>query len=212
MKKRKVNQSKPFYISIAGNIGSGKTTLTQKLTNQLGWQPLFENFAQNPYLDRFYADMNRWGFHSQLFFLTERLKQNKDLIDRKTHLIQDRSIYEDAEIFAKNLHKQGQIPAEDFHLYSQLYDTMKNIITPPHLIVYLRNSVDTLVKRIEKRGREFEQQISRDYLGTLNELYEEWIGNFSLCPTLAIDTDNLNIVESKEDVEQIKAQVLNFLV
>jgi deoxyadenosine/deoxycytidine kinase len=198
------------FISIAGNMGSGKTTLTGILAKRLEWEPLYENFAHNPYLDRFYSDMKRWGFHSQMFFLTERLKQHDTLNHRKNPVLQDRSIYEDAEIFAKNLHRQGNIPDEDFAVYSGVYDSMKKVLAPPDLIVYLKTSVDQLKKRIAKRGREFEQDISEKYLESLSYLYDEWTSTFKLAPVLVIDTDDLNI-HKKEDVDGVIDQIQNCL-
>lgn len=191
-------------------MGSGKTTLTGLLAKKLDWEPLYENFAHNPYLDRFYGDMKRWGFHSQMFFLTERLKQHDQLNDRTSPILQDRSIYEDAEIFAKNLHRQGNIPDEDFSVYRGVYDSMKKVLAPPDLIVYLKTSVDTLKKRIAKRGREFEQDISEKYLESLNYLYDEWTSTFKLAPVLVVETDDLNI-HNAEDLDSVIERIQEHL-
>lgn len=196
-----------FFVSICGNIGSGKTTLTSLLSEKLGWVPVYEEFAQNPYLDKFYEDMRRWGFHSQIFFLTQRLKQYNELKRRRSHILQDRTIYEDAEIFARNLFNQGNIPEEDYEVYRQLYESIVDIIPPPDLILYLKASVPVLKKRIKKRGRKFEQHISSDYLKKLNSLYEDWINHCELCPILTIETDNVNFAEDEKALSKLTRSI-----
>ena len=192
-----------YYIAIAGNIGVGKTTLTNMLSDRLGWQPILEAFEENPFLADFYKDMPRWGFHSQIFFLTQRLKQHHFLTQRVGSIVQDRSIYEDAEIFARNLHIQGNLADHEWNTYYDLYRTITRVIAPPNLMVYLKANNDTLLQRINHRGRDYEQGISIDYLGHLNDRYNEWITNFKLCPTLIIETDPLDFVLHQEHLDLI---------
>lgn len=192
-------------------MGVGKTTLTEILSKKLGWKPLYEEVAHNPYMDRFYEDMHRWGFNSQIFFLTQRLKQYQKLANRTDTILQDRSIYEDAEIFATNLHRQKNIPDDDFGVYKELYEAIKHVVPPPNLIIYLKASVDTLKQRIAKRGREFEQSISDEYLHSLNDLYDGWARNFSLCPVLTIETDQRNFVDDEKEVESVLGEVQKFI-
>ena len=192
-----------YFITIAGNIGVGKSTLTQLLADKTGFEPVFEPHADNPYLADFYDDMARWSFHSQIFFLTRRLRQHHELLMRPNSALQDRSVYEDAEIFARNLFNQKAMGARDWQSYHDLYQTLTSILTPPHLVVYLRASVETLQERIRQRGREYERGISAEYLQQLNELYDEWAFNFSLSPVLVIETDNLNYVRYQDHLDQI---------
>ncbi len=192
-----------YFITIAGNIGVGKSTLTQLLADRTGFEPVFEPHADNPYLADFYSDMGRWSFHSQVFFLTRRLRQHHELINRPNSSLQDRSVYEDAEIFARNLYKQGSMGERDWQSYHDLYQTLTTILPPPHLVVYLRASVDTLQSRIGQRGRAYERGISAEYLQQLNELYDEWAFNFSLSPVLVIETDSLNYVRYDDHLDLI---------
>lgn len=192
-----------YFITVAGNIGVGKSTLTALLAQQLQWRPFFEKFADNPYLADFYADMARWGFHSQLFFLSQRLEQHGRLLTHAGTVIQDRSVYEDAEIFARNLHQQGNLSQRDWQTYYQIYQTLCNLLQPPNLIIYLRASVPTLQARIAQRGRDYEQDIDPAYLAQLNTLYDNWIANFQLCPVLTIETDNLNYIAYEDHLTQI---------
>lgn len=192
-----------YFITIAGNIGVGKSTLTQLLANRTGFEPVFEPHADNPYLADFYNDMGRWSFHSQIFFLTRRLRQHHELLNRPNSTLQDRSVYEDAEIFARNLHKQGSMSDRDWQSYHDLYQTLTAILPPPHLVVYLRASVETLQRRIGQRGRGYERGISAEYLQQLNQLYDEWAFNFSLSPVLVIETDNLNYVRDDQHLDLI---------
>lgn len=196
-----------YFITIAGNIGVGKSTLTRLLTDKTGFEPVYEPHADNPYLADFYDDMDRWSFHSQVFFLTRRLRQHHDLLRRPNSVLQDRSVYEDAEIFARNLFNQGAMSERDWRSYHDLYSTLTTILAPPHLVVYLKASVETLRSRIEQRGREYERGISADYLHQLNELYDEWAFNFSLSPVLVIETDNLNYIRYDEHLDLIWERV-----
>jgi len=182
------------YIAIAGNIGVGKSTLVEKLCGALSWTPYYEPVAENPYLEDFYKDMKSWAFHSQVFFLTHRLRSHRELLKHPTSVVQDRSIYEDAEIFAKNLYVGGQISERDYASYQNLYYLLMDLLEPPDLVVYLRASVDTLFSRIARRGRDIESNISVDYLQQLNHLYEEWISNFTRCPVLTIPADDVDFV------------------
>ncbi|HND50286.1 MAG TPA: deoxynucleoside kinase, partial [Anaerolineales bacterium] len=172
------------FIAIAGNIGVGKSTLVQMLCNQMGWDPFYEPVTQNPYLADFYKDMSSWAFHSQVFFLTHRLRSHLNLAQHPNSVIQDRSVYEDAEIFAHNLYQQGNMTDRDYQTYRDLYETAVQFLPPPDLVIYLRASVDTLLNRINHRGRDYERTIAPDYLQSLNDLYEGWIDNFTLCPVL----------------------------
>lgn len=180
------------FVVIAGNIAAGKTTLTQLLSQELDWEPFLESVAENPYLADFYADMQRWSFHSQIFFLSRRLVHHRQLLTRPNSVVQDRSVYEDAEIFARNLALQGQMSERDYGVYQSLYGAIISILPPPDLVVYLRASVETLQSRIASRGRYFEQSIDPGYLLQLNALYEDWINGFRLCPVLTVPSDSLN--------------------
>ena len=182
------------FITVAGNIGAGKSTLVTLLCNRLGWQPFYEPVAENPYLSDFYSDMQTWAFHSQVYFLIHRLRTHRKLIDHPTSVIQDRSVYEDAEVFAKNLYRQGFIQERDYITYQDLYGVLTTFLPPPDLVLYLRASVKVLFKHIEQRKRHFERRITTDYLSQLNELYEIWISSFNLCPVLTIPIDKLNYV------------------
>jgi deoxyadenosine/deoxycytidine kinase len=191
------------YVVLAGNIGAGKTTLVALMCELLGWKPYFEPVAENPYLVDFYRDMASWAFHSQVFFLTHRVRSHRALMDDPWSVVQDRSLYEDAEVFARNLHRQGHISARDWQTYQGLYQTFTTLLPPPDLVVYLRASVSTLRRRIAQRGRGFEAGISDEYLGQLNALYEEWIAGFSLAPVLTITSDRLDFVRRKTDLRKV---------
>lgn len=195
------------FIAVAGNIGVGKSTLVDLLCQSLGWQPFFEPVTENPYLADFYRDMPTWGFHSQIFFLTHRLRIHHDLLQIPGSVIQDRSIYEDAEVFAQNLFLQGTISERDYQTYRSLYLTLSDFLPPPDLVIYLRASVPTLLKRIEQRNRDYEQKISPAYLERLNSLYEKWIDNFTLCPVLTIPADDLDFVAHPRHLELILRKV-----
>ncbi|MBC8333134.1 MAG: deoxynucleoside kinase [Anaerolineae bacterium] len=183
------------FIAVAGNIGVGKSTLVNMLAKHLNWQPFYEPEAENPYLPDFYRDMKTWAFHSQLFFLTHRLRIHRRLIDQPHSVIQDRSVYEDAEVFARNLHLQGQMGERDYTTYWELYQVLSEFLPPPDLVVYLRASETTLLRRIHRRGRDYEREISQNYLHQLNQLYESWVNNFGLCPVLTVPADDMDFVE-----------------
>lgn len=191
------------FIVVAGNIGAGKSTLVQILSERLGFKPFFEPVNDNPYLEDFYRNMETWSFHSQLYFLTRRLRIHKQLLDAEGSVVQDRSVYEDAEVFARNLYLQEDMSTRDYGVYQDLYRILIDLLPPPNLVVYLRTSVDTLLERINTRGRGFEAGISRSYLERLNALYEEWIDSFTQCPVLIIPSDNLNLVSSSAHISQV---------
>ncbi|MCP4168782.1 MAG: deoxynucleoside kinase [Chloroflexi bacterium] len=194
---------KKRFVAIAGNVGVGKSTLTQLLAEQLQWEPFFEAVDDNPYLADFYQDMPKWSFHSQVFFLSRRLRHHHELMSRPHSVIQDRSVYEDAEIFARNLYDQRSMDPRDYKSYRELYETMCALVPPPDLVIYLRADVETLLRRIEKRGRDYEQGIDPGYLERLNCLYDAWIDNFKLGPVLTIHADRLNFVTTPEHLELI---------
>lgn len=199
------------FVAIAGNIGAGKSALTGLLSERLGWEPFFEAVNDNPYLADFYADMRRWSFQSQIFFLSRRLNHHWQLLQRANSVVQDRTVYEDAEVFARNLHRQGLMDERDYRSYRELYEVVTTVLPPPDLIVYLRASLPTLLERIRRRGRSYERDISPAYLEQLNELYEEWIGGFSLCPVLSVPSDDLDFVLNHEHLELISNRILEKL-
>lgn len=192
-----------YFITVAGNIGVGKSTLVELLADRLNWEPVYEAVTENPYLADFYDNMRRWSFHSQVFFLSRRLQQHHDLLQRNSSVIQDRSVYEDAEVFARNLYKQGHFSERDWRCYLELYETLASLLRPPDLVVYLRASVPTLKQRIKQRGREYEQEVDDAYLLQLNELYDRWADTFRLCPVLTVGTDNLDYVHSEANLDRI---------
>lgn len=195
------------FIAIAGNIGVGKSTLVHMLCNAMGWDPFYEPVSENPYLADFYADMTAWSFHSQVFFLAHRLRTHFQLSQHPNSVIQDRSVYEDAEIFAQNLFDRGHLRGRDYNTYRELYETAVQFLPPPDLVIYLRASVPTLQQRISLRGREYERTIEPEYLQSLNELYENWIDNFTLCPVLAVPADDLDYVAHNGHLKLIIAKV-----
>lgn len=192
-----------MHIAIAGNIGAGKTTLTRLLSKHYGWIPNYETVDDNPYLNDFYNDMQRWSFNLQIFFLNSRFNQVVDIRKSGKTVIQDRTIYEDAEIFAPNLHDMNLMSTRDFENYHSLFKLMVNLIQPPDLLIYLRASVATLVNQIQERGREYEESIRLDYLKTLNERYELWISKYTASKLLIVDVDNLNFHNNAEDLSKI---------
>ncbi len=202
---------KKHFIAIAGNIGVGKSTLAMLLSQRLDWEPFLEGVSDNPYLADFYADMEKWSFHSQIFFLARRLRNHRQLLTRPNSVIQDRTVYEDAEIFARNLYLQQLMSERDYATYSDLYQAVTAILPPPNLVIYLRASVPTLLSRIQQRGRVFEQQIAEAYLTRLNELYESWYEHFSLCPVLAVPADRLDFVAHSEHFDLIVEKILERL-
>ncbi len=180
-----------WFVAMSGNIGSGKSTLTTLLCQRLGWQPYYEVVDENPYLPDFYADMSRWSFHLQVFFLARRFQHHQEILRSGRAVIQDRTIYEDVEIFARNLYLQGLMDERDFRAYHDLFQTMVGFLRPPDLVIYLRAPVEVLLERIRARSRDFERQIPADYLAQLNERYEEWVARFNLCPMLVVDADSI---------------------
>ncbi|WP_306642237.1 deoxynucleoside kinase [Sanyastnella coralliicola] len=192
-----------MHLAIAGNIGSGKTTLTTLLAKHYKYQPHFENVDDNPYLNDFYKDMQRWSFNLQVFFLNSRFSQVVELKKSGKSIIQDRTIYEDAYIFAPNLHAMGLMTTRDFENYLALFELMQEFLTPPDLMIYLQASVPTLVANIQKRGREYEEAIRLDYLTRLNERYEAWISTYSKGKLLVIDIDDNRFHEDSEDLGKI---------
>jgi deoxyadenosine/deoxycytidine kinase len=199
------------FVAVAGNIGVGKSTLVEMLCGKLGWEPFYEPVAENPYLADFYEDMPTWSFHSQIFFLSHRLRSHNDLANHPTSVIQDRSVYEDAEIFAQNLARQGHIQPRDYQTYRELYEAVIDILPPPDLVIYLRASVPTLLRRIERRGRDYESEIAPEYLAGLNELYESWINDFTLCPVLTVPADDLDYVAHPGHLNLVTAKVNDML-
>jgi deoxyadenosine/deoxycytidine kinase len=195
------------FVAVAGNIGVGKSTLVALLCQRLSWQPFYEPVADNPYLADFYGDMSAWAFHSQIFFLTHRLRAHHQLLDHPTSVLQDRTVYEDAEIFAENLYRQGLIHSRDYRTYRELYEVLTNFLPPPDLVLYLRASVPTLLARISHRGRDYERQITFEYLSQINILYEEWIARFSLCPVLTVPSDDLDYVANSRHLNLIVEKV-----
>lgn len=191
-----------MHIAIAGNIGSGKTTLTKLLAKRYGWTPRFEPVDNNPYLDDFYHDMNRWSFNLQVYFLNKRFKEVVEISQSDENIIQDRTIFEDAKIFAPNLHDQGYMSDRDFENYSDLFDLMMSLVKLPQLMIYIRSSIPTLVKHIEKRGRSFEKSIRIDYLTGLQQRYEDWIKNYK-GELIIIDGDKLSFEDTPEDFRKV---------
>jgi deoxyadenosine/deoxycytidine kinase len=200
-----------MHIAIAGNIGSGKTTLTGLLAKHFGWEPHYEDVETNPYLPAFYDDMQRWSFNLQIYFLNSRFRQVIDIRKNGKSVVQDRTIYEDAYIFAPNLHAMTLMTTRDFDNYVALFELMSSFIQPPDLLIYLRASVPTLVNQIQKRGREYENSIRIDYLKSLNDRYESWIEKYKLGKLLIIEVDHLNFSEKPEDlahvIERINAEI-----
>ena len=192
-----------MHIAVAGNIGVGKTTLTGLLAKNFNWEPHYESVDNNPYLDDFYTDMQRWAFNLQVYFLNSRFGQLKEFQESGKNIIQDRTIYEDAHIFAPNLHAMGLMTSRDFDNYSSLFKLMSSFVNPPDLLIYLRASVPTLVKQIQSRGRDYESSIRIDYLTRLNERYEAWISTYDRGKLLVIDIDNNSFNENKEDLGKI---------
>jgi len=195
-----------MHIAIAGNIGSGKTTLTKLLAHRYGWTPRFEPVDNNPYLADFYADMARWSFNLQIYFLNKRFKEVVEIGQSQDTIIQDRTIYEDARIFAPNLHEQGMMTDRDFDNYSDLFDLMMSLVKQPDLMIYIRSSIPNLVAQIQKRGRDYEQTIRLDYLEGLNRRYEEWIGGYE-GKLIIIDGDNCKFGDSAQDLQRVCDQI-----
>lgn len=191
-----------MHIAIAGNIGSGKTTLTRMLAKRYGWTPRYEPVDNNPYLEDFYSDMKRWGFNLQIYFLSKRFKEVVEISRSKEYIVQDRTIFEDAKIFAPNLHDQGFMSDRDFDNYSSLFDLMMSLVKLPDLMIYIRSSIPNIVAQIEKRGREYEQTIRLDYLQGLNDRYEEWIKGYK-GNLIIVDGDRLKFEANPHDFQQV---------
>lgn len=192
-----------MHVAIAGNIGAGKTTLTKLLAKHYKWEPQFEDVLENPYLEDFYNKMERWSFNLQIYFLNSRFRQILQIRESGKKIIQDRTIYEDAYIFAPNLHAMGLMTNRDFENYKSLFDLMESVVQGPDLLIYLRSSIPNLVAQIHSRGREYENSISIDYLSRLNERYEAWVHNYDKGNLLIIDVDNINFVDKPEDLGDI---------
>ncbi len=191
------------HIAVAGNIGAGKTTLTQLLAKQFNWETHYEDVENNPYLYDFYQDMPRWAFNLQIYFLNSRFKQIIDIQKGSKTVIQDRTIYEDAQIFAPNLHAMGLMSTRDFQNYTEIFNSITSLISPPDLLIYLRGSIPALVNQIQKRGREYEDNLRLDYLRRLNEYYEAWIAKYKHGKLLVIDIDHCNFAENAEDLGDV---------
>lgn len=197
-----------MHIAIAGNIGSGKTTLTRLLSQHYGWEPKYEDVDVNPYLSDFYNDMQRWSFNLQIYFLNKRFQGVVDIHNSSRNVVQDRTIYEDARIFAPNLHAMGLMSTRDFENYKSLFDLMISLVRPPDLLIYLKSSIPNLVSQIQKRGRVYESGIRLDYLQGLNNRYEEWIAGYKDGKKLIVNVDLLKFEENPEHLQQI-IQLIN---
>jgi deoxyadenosine/deoxycytidine kinase len=195
------------HIAIAGNIGAGKTTLATKLSHHYGWNTEFEAVEDNPYLVDFYDDMKKWAFHLQVYFLNSRLKQVKRIRESEHTVVQDRSIYEDCYVFAKNLHESGNMSDRDYTNYLELFDSMSSVITPPDLLIYLRADIPKLVGQIEKRGRDYEETIRIDYLKNLNKHYEVWVKQYDIGKLVIIDVNQLDYLNNVEDFALIVSKI-----
>ena len=196
-----------MHVAIAGNIGAGKTTLTELLAKHYKWKPHFESVDENPYLDDFYAEMERWSFNLQVYFLNSRFRQILEIRERGEKVIQDRTIYEDAYIFAPNLHAMGLMTNRDYENYKSLFDLMESVTKGPDLLIYLRSSIPNLVKQIHKRGRDYENSISIEYLSRLNERYEAWITTYSKGKVIILDVDDLDFVENPEHLGEVISKI-----
>jgi deoxyadenosine/deoxycytidine kinase len=194
-------------ILVSGNIGSGKTSLTERIGERLGWKTAYESVADNPYLPDFYANMKAWSFHLQVFFLGHRAQQHLELFEDPRSAIIDRSIYEDAYIFARALHSMGNINERDYQTYRQVFNLVVKNLPPPSLLIYLKAPVDVLVKRIHKRGREIESSISPEYLTLLDSYYSDWVANFDLCPVLTLHTGDLDFVHKTAHMDQVVERI-----
>jgi deoxyadenosine/deoxycytidine kinase len=196
-----------MHIAVVGNIGAGKTTLTEMLAKNYNWDPLYETVDNNPYLEDFYNDMKRWSFNLQVYFLNSRFQQIIEIQKVQKNIIQDRTIYEDAYIFAENLHEMGLMPSRDYENYKAIFENITSFIRPPDLIIYLKASVPTLVENIQRRGREYEAGIRLDYLQKLNNKYEKWIGNYNKGKVLILDKDKLDFANQDEHFNSIISSV-----
>ena len=207
-----MTEKRKFFVGIAGNIGVGKTTMTRIIAERFGWKPFYESVINNPYLEDFYSDMGRWSFNLQIYFLSHRFKTHKLMAEGGFSSVQDRTIYEDVEIFARNLYEMGHMDKRDWENYRELFGIMVPYLRKPDLIIYLRADVDTLVERIRNRGRSFEKSIDVSYLTRLNESYESWIERarkeFNV---LVVETDNFNVFEDSQKLDRVFARIKDFL-
>ena len=201
--------SEKIFIAVAGNIGTGKTTLTQMLADHFHWEAHFESVSDNPYLADFYTDMKRWSFPLQIYFMTHRVKSHQQITEGFSSAIQDRTIYEDANIFARNLYEQGLMEERDYQNYLEVYRVVTSALQPPGLMIYLRKSLPRLKEQIKKRGRDYEQDMPTDYLSNLNRYYDEWIDGYSIGKKLVVESDGLDFVAHPADFETICKQVIN---
>ncbi len=206
--KQKTNAS---FIGLAGNIGVGKTTFTKLLSKSLDWTPYFESVTDNPYLNDFYGDMKRWGFNLQVYFLHKRFQMHQTMSRSSTSVIQDRTIYEDMEIFARNLYQLGKLSKRDWENYSGLFAVMTSYLKKPDLIIYLRAETDTLISRIKNRGRDYENSIDPEYVHTLNVSYDRWIRSITDQPVMTIQTDDFNIFKDTKRFKDIEEEILERL-
>ncbi len=198
-----MDNNKKYFVSVAGNIGSGKSSLTKLISEKFDWLPYYESVSDNPYLQDFYSNMKRWSFNLQIYFLAHRFNIHKEILNQKKSVIQDRSIYEDVYIFAKNLHDMGRMDDRDYDTYTKLFNEMVSYLKPPDLLIYLKSNLECLLKKIHLRGRDFEKNIETDYLNNLNKSYDEWIKSYNLGKCLIIESDCIDFVKSKEDFENI---------
>lgn len=206
---QQLSNSNSLFVVIAGNIGCGKTTLTKKLSERLGWKPHFESVQDNPYLKDFYGNMERWAFPLQVYFLNHRFNTHKFIESAGASCVQDRSIYEDANIFARALYDQGTLDERDYQNYRMLYDTMTPYLSPPTLMIFLRRSIPKLLERIQQRGRDYEQSIPVDYLTRLNNYYDDWYGRYDLGKSLIVDTDELDFLENEDHFNRLVERIGN---
>jgi hypothetical protein len=200
-------RERKVFLAVAGNIGAGKSSLTQLLSQRMKWKPFFESVEDNPYLSDFYADMKRWSFNLQVYFLSNRFRSHKVISEGPTSVILDRVIYEDAEIFARNLYEIGKMDERDYNNYVALYNVMTEYLRSPDLLIYLRANVDTLLRQISSRGRDFELSIQREYLEQLNRHYESWINRYDRGKLLVVESDSLDFVNNADDLEEIVRMV-----
>lgn len=203
--------NRTYFVGIAGNIGVGKTTMTDIIAKSFGWKPYYESVIDNPYLEEFYEDMKRWSFNLQIYFLSHRFKAHKKMTESGYSTVQDRTIYEDVEIFARNLYEMGNMNERDWNNYKALFDIMTSYLKRPDLILYLRASVDTLLTRIKKRSRGFEREISPEYIYMLNLAYERWIKEEKQrSPVMIVETDNFNVFEDRDKLEELLKSIRKY--